>query len=50
MPGVAFRTTELILHVSVPPVAVGDGGVVFPVTVAVAELVQPLLWLVTITV
>lgn len=50
MPGVAFRAMEVVLQVRVPPLAVGEGGVVLPVTVAVAELVQPLLWLVTVTV
>jgi hypothetical protein len=49
VPGVELIVMEGKAHVSVPPVAVGEGGVVLPVTVAVALLVQPLLALVTVT-
>ena len=39
---VAESTTDEVVHVSVPPVALAPGGVVLAVTTAVAVLVQPL--------
>jgi len=46
----AERTTEVVVHVRVPPVALAPGNVAFVVTDAVAVLVQPLAELVTVTV
>ena len=42
--------TDVVVQVKVPPVALAPGGVVFAHTSAVAELVQPLAELVTVTV
>lgn len=47
---VAFSKIDVVAQVSVPPEALAVGGVVLPVTVAVAEAVQPLEALVTVTV
>jgi hypothetical protein len=47
---VAERTTEVVVQVSVPPVADAPGGVAVAVTGAVALLVHPLAELVTVTV
>jgi hypothetical protein len=44
------RTTDVVVHVSVPPVAVAPGGVVVSLTSAVAVLVHPLAEFVTVTV
>ena len=41
---------DVVVHVSVPPVALAPGGVVFASTGAVAVLVQPLAEFVTVTV
>ena len=38
----AERTTDVVVQVSVPPVALAPGGVVLAVTTAVAVLVHPL--------
>jgi hypothetical protein len=46
----AERMTEVAVHVSVPPVALAPGGVVFVFTAAVAVLVQPFAELVIVTV
>ena len=46
----AESTTDVVVHVSVPPVALAPGGVDVAVTEAVAVLVHPLLVLVTVTV
>ena len=46
----AERTTDVVVHVSVPPVALAPGTVVLEFTVALAVLVQPLAELVTVTV
>ena len=48
-PDEALMVTVVMLQLSNPPVVVTSGGVVFPVTVAVAVLVQPLLPSVTVT-
>ena len=42
--------TDVVVQVNVPPVALAPGGVLFRSTRAVAELVQPLAELVTVTV
>jgi hypothetical protein len=41
---------DVVVQVSVPPVALAPGGVIFEFTRADAELVQPLAELVTVTV
>ena len=46
----AERTTEVVVHVNVPPVALAPGGVTVELTRAVAVLVQPLAELVTVIV
>jgi hypothetical protein len=46
----AERTTEVVVQVSVPPVALAPGAAVFALTSAVAELAQPSAELVTVTV
>ena len=46
----AERTTDVVVQVSVPPVALAPGGVMFAFTSAVAVLVQPLAEFVTVTV
>jgi len=46
----AERTTDVIAHVSVPPVALAPGGVILLLTSAVAVLVHPLTEFVTVTV
>ena len=46
----AERTTDVIVHVSVPPVALAPGGVMLEFTNAVALFVQPVAELVTVTV
>ena len=46
----ADRTTDVVVAVSVPPVALAPGIVVLTLTVAVAVLVQPVVELVTVTV
>ena len=46
----AERTTDVVVQVSVPPVALAPGGVLFSFTSAVAVLVQPLAEFVTVTV
>ena len=46
----AERTTDVVVHVSVPPVALALGGVMSEFTNAVAELVHPLVEFVTVTV
>ena len=46
----AESTTDVVVQVSVPPVALAPGKVAFDVTDALAVLVQPLLELVTVTV
>ena len=46
----AERTTDVVVQVSVPPVAEAPGGVVFWLTSAVAVLVQPFALFVTVTV
>jgi hypothetical protein len=45
----ADRTTDVVVQVNVPPVALAPGTVVFSLTSAVAELEQPLAELVTVT-
>jgi len=47
---VAESTTEVVVQVKVPPVALAPGGVAVEFTEAVAVLVQPLAELVTVTV
>jgi hypothetical protein len=47
---VAERTTDVVVHVSVPPVALAPGGVIVEPTDAVAVLVHPFAELVTVTV
>ncbi len=47
---VAFNNSEVCAQLSVPPEAEAVGGVVLPVTLAVAEEVQPFAGLVTVTV
>jgi hypothetical protein len=47
---VAEMMTDVVVHVSVPPVALAPGGVVLLLTSAVAVLVQPLALFVTVTV
>jgi len=47
---VAERTTDVVVHVKVPPVALAPGGVILELTNAVSMLVQPLAELVTVTV
>ena len=46
----ADRTTEVVVHVSVPPVALAPGNVPLAFTGAVAVLVQPFVKLVSVTV
>ena len=46
----AERSTDVVVQVSVPPVALAPGGVLFRLTGAVAVLVQPLAEFVTVTV
>ena len=46
----ADRTTEVVVHVSVPPVALAPGGSIVEFTSAVAVLVQPLAEFVMVTV
>ena len=46
----AERTTEVVVHVRVPPVTLAPGGVMSEFTNAVAALVHPLDELVTVTV
>jgi len=46
----AERTTDVVVQVSVPPVALAPGAVVFAFTNAVASLEQPVAELVTVTV
>jgi hypothetical protein len=46
----AERTTEVVVHVSAPPVALAPGAVVLLVTDAVAVLVQPVAEFVAVTV
>ena len=46
----AERTTDVVVHVSVPPVALAPGAVLFRLTEVVAVLVHPLAELVTVTV
>jgi hypothetical protein len=46
----AESTTEVVVQVSVPPVALAPGAVRFEFTDVVAVLVQPLAELVTVTV
>jgi hypothetical protein len=46
----AESTTDVVVHVSVPPVALAPGAVVLEFTDALAVLVQPLAELVTVTV
>ena len=46
----AERTTDVVVHVNVPPVALAPGGVMLEFTNAVAVLVHPLAELVTVTV
>jgi hypothetical protein len=46
----AERITDVVVHVSVPPVAETPGGAIVAFTSAVAVLVQPLAEFVTITV
>jgi hypothetical protein len=46
----AESTTEVVVHVSVPPIALAPGAVVFSLTSAVSVLVQPFAELVTVTV
>jgi len=48
--GAADKTTEVVVHVSVPPVALAPGGVLLRLTYAVAVLVQPVAASVTVTV
>jgi hypothetical protein len=43
-------TTDVVVQVNVPPVALAPGGVIFASTRADAELVQPLAEFVTVTV
>jgi len=47
---VAERTTDVVVHVSVPPVALAPGGVIVEPTDAMAVLVHPFAELVTVTV
>jgi len=46
----AERTTDVVVHVNVPPVALAPGGVMLEFTRAVAVLVQPFAAVVTVTV
>jgi hypothetical protein len=46
----AERTTDVVVHVSVPPVALASGGVAVEFTSAVAVLVHPFAELLTVTV
>jgi len=46
----AERTTDVVVQVRVPPVALAPGGVTLSLTTASALLVQPLVELVTVTV
>jgi hypothetical protein len=46
----ADRTTEVVVQVSVPPVALAPGAVLFSFTTASAVLVQPFVEFVTVTV
>ena len=46
----AERTTDVVVHVSVPPVALAPGIEIVSFTIASALLVQPLAELVTVTV
>ena len=46
----AERTTDVVVQVSVPPVALAPGGVTVALTGAVAVLVQPFAEFVTVTV
>ena len=46
----AERTTDVVVHVSVPPVALAPSSTIFRNTSAVAVLVQPLAEFVTVTV
>ena len=46
----AERTTDVVVHVSVPPVALAPGAEIFALTAAVDVLVQPLDDVVTVTV
>jgi hypothetical protein len=46
----AERATDVVVHVSVPPVALAPGVAKFVLTSAVAVLVQPLAEFVTVTV
>jgi len=46
----AERTADVVVQLSVPPVALAPGGVLFSFTSAVAVLVQPFAELVTVTV
>ena len=46
----AEMETVVVVHVSVPPVALAPGGVTFASTPAVAVLVQPLAEFVVVTV
>ena len=49
-PVVAESTTDVVAHVSVPPVALAPGAPLFSFTDAVAVLVQPLAEFVTVSV
>ena len=49
-PPAAESTTDVVVQVSVPPVALAPGGVMLEFTSAVAVLVQPLAVFVTVTV
>jgi len=46
----AERTTDVVVQVSCPPVALAPGGVICELTKAVAVFVQPLAELVIVTV
>jgi len=46
----AERTTDVVVQVSVPPVALAPGAVLFSLTSAVAVLEQPVAEFVTVTV
>ena len=49
-PPAAERTTDVVVQVSVPPVALAPGVVLFSSTRAVAVLVQPFALFVTVSV
>ena len=46
----AERTIDVVVHVSVPPVALAPGALILLLTNPVAELVQPFAEFVTVTV